>query len=389
MSNAFKIPTETDLDPEADRQQPSGLSIVRQSKQRSFLFWIMLSSVFHVLLVGFIALLVTVLAFFGINFDLFDLKIKNRDIEFVLVDNSPKLKPLNPTKNRAERDSRSGGETPKKPSNSLSQRAAGAESNAKESQAQPTPKPQPKSQPKPQQKPSPKPQPKAVKPAPKKPTPKPAKKKPQPPAPRKVVSKRKSPTAAKRPVNPVAPSIKTPAPSNPKITGGGGPIARTPSRSASSGSAGRPSSTPRPSTISGSPSRSSYRGSGGRGAYNQAGAPGGGRGRAGIDAIAEPDFGPYIAELQRRIRRNWTPPVEDRSKRVVAYFVIGRDGRLLSLRIDRSSGSVAADNAALSAVRASAPFRQLPPNFRGRSIPVQFIFDYETTGSGAATRVRR
>ncbi len=100
--------------------------------------------------------------------------------------------------------------------------------------------------------------------------------------------------------------------------------------------------------------------------------------------MEEPDFGPYIAELQRRIRRNWAPPVEDRSKRVVALFNISRDGRLLSLRIQQSSGSPAADQAAMAAVRASAPFRQLPPNFRQDNIAVQFIFDYEIYGHGSA-----
>jgi TonB family protein len=100
--------------------------------------------------------------------------------------------------------------------------------------------------------------------------------------------------------------------------------------------------------------------------------------------MEEPDFGPYIAELQRRIRRNWSPPVEDRSKRVVALFKISRDGRLLSLRIQQSSGSPPADQAAIAAVRASAPFRALPPNYRGNDIDVQFIFDYEIYGHGSA-----
>src|SRR5262249_49508160 len=108
-------------------------------------------------------------------------------------------------------------------------------------------------------------------------------------------------------------------------------------------------------------------------------------GRPGIDAEAEPDFGPYIAELQRRIRRNWAPPTEDRSKRVVAVFRISRDGRLLSLNIQQSSGSPNPDQAAIAAVRASAPFRPLPPNYRGHDIPVQFTFDYEISGHGSAS----
>jgi TonB family protein len=91
-----------------------------------------------------------------------------------------------------------------------------------------------------------------------------------------------------------------------------------------------------------------------------------------------------VAELQRRIRRNWSPPVEDRSKRVVVLFHISRDGRLLGLQIQQSSGSPPADQAAIAAVRASAPFRALPPAFRGNDIAVQFIFDYEIQGHGNA-----
>ena len=114
----------------------------------------------------------------------------------------------------------------------------------------------------------------------------------------------------------------------------------------------------------------------------QSGSPGGGGGRPGIDAMPEPDFGPYINELQRRIKRNWTPPSSDRSKRVVALFTVGRNGQLLGVRIKAPSGSPAADEAALSAVRASAPFRPLPANYRGNTIDIEFIFDYDVYTGG-------
>jgi TonB family protein len=92
------------------------------------------------------------------------------------------------------------------------------------------------------------------------------------------------------------------------------------------------------------------------------------------DLNNEVDWGPYISELQERITRNWSPPVEDRNKHVTTYFVIDREGRLLSSEIKRSSGSVAADKAALSALKASAPFRKLPVQFPGASIPVTYVF---------------
>jgi TonB family protein len=383
------------------------------SRQSNFLFWIAMSFLAHIVLAALVALTLQILAFLGLDINLLDLKPKNKDVEFVLVDNAPKIPPKNPTKNRAEHASRSGGKKTTKNPSAMPQQAAGSRSPKSQSapKTTPAPKPAPQKQatrPEPARKPAPRQAPQRqqqpVTEPQRKPTPQPPQKTPvhnvapKAPAPKKVnFNKASDNNVPESPKSPMAPTIRTPASGSRSTTRGGGPVVKTPSFSSSpsggsSGSSGS-SGNPGPSMISGSPSRShGQNGSGGQGggqgAYNQSGSPGGGGGRAGIDASAEPDFGPYIAELQRRIRRNWSPPVEDRSKRVVAYFVIGQDGRLLSLRIERSSGSVAADNAALAAVRASAPFRQLPENFRGSSIPVQFIFDYETTGHGTATKMR-
>jgi TonB family protein len=106
------------------------------------------------------------------------------------------------------------------------------------------------------------------------------------------------------------------------------------------------------------------------------GNPGGGGGAPGIDALREPDFGPYMRELQRRIKMNWDPPKGNESKRVVLLFKIAKDGRLISCRVSKSSGLPTADQAALKAVELTAPFRPLPADFKGQSIDIQFTFDY-------------
>ena len=108
--------------------------------------------------------------------------------------------------------------------------------------------------------------------------------------------------------------------------------------------------------------------------------PGNPNGAPGIDAIKEPDFGPYMKELQRRIKMNWDPPKGNESKRVVLLFSIARDGRLLNVKVHRSSGLQSADNAAIEAVKLTAPFRPLPPEFRGQSVDIQFTFDYNVFG---------
>ena len=87
-----------------------------------------------------------------------------------------------------------------------------------------------------------------------------------------------------------------------------------------------------------------------------------------------------MKELQRRIKMNWDPPKGNESKRVVLLFSIARDGRLLNVKVHRSSGLPAADNAAIDAVKLTAPFRPLPPEFKGNSVDIQFTFDYNVFG---------
>ncbi len=99
------------------------------------------------------------------------------------------------------------------------------------------------------------------------------------------------------------------------------------------------------------------------------------------NAGIEPDFGPYMRDLQRRIKMNWDPPKGNESKRVVVLFSIAKDGRLLNYRIYQSSGLPKADEAALKAVRLTAPFRPLPSEFKGESIDIQFTFDYNVLGA--------
>lgn len=85
---------------------------------------------------------------------------------------------------------------------------------------------------------------------------------------------------------------------------------------------------------------------------------------------------PYMNELQRRIKMNWEPPVEARGKVVKILLKISKDGSLLSSEIQKSSGIPEVDEAALDAVRVSAPFRPLPPECKKDSIEILFTLDY-------------
>lgn len=96
---------------------------------------------------------------------------------------------------------------------------------------------------------------------------------------------------------------------------------------------------------------------------------------------SEVDFGPYMRELQRRIKMNWDPPKGDENKRIVLLIKIAKDGRLLSCSVLKSSGIPNADKAAINAVHLASPYRSLPSGYKGTSIDIQFTFDYNVFGA--------
>ena len=341
----------------------------------------------HVFTPALIWIISIVLLLMGINLSLFN-KIKpqqKRDIEFVLVDKPGKPRDPN-TKNRADMDSRSGGiNDPKRkvsmPSPKPQQQKPSAAANSanqiiKKQQQQVKQQAVQKPQPKPVQQPVK--QPTAVE--------KPSPTKPAPPTARPSARPVSAPTPVEKPSTPfVAPAPKS-APVGKTLSTG--PIGGT---SAPTGIA-KPGATGGPATSSGAyaPRPSLSPSSGGSGQLSRGsspsgtgnvGNPGGGGGAPGIDALREPDFGPYMRELQRRIKLNWDPPKGNESKTVVLLFKIARDGRLLSCRVHRSSGLPSADQAALKAVELTAPFRPLPADFKGQNIDIQFTFDYRVFGA--------
>ena len=77
---------------------------------------------------------------------------------------------------------------------------------------------------------------------------------------------------------------------------------------------------------------------------------------------------------------NWDPPKGNESKRVVLLFSIAKDGRLLGVKVYKSSGLQAADKAAINAVEMTAPFKPLPSEYKRSSVDIQFTFDYNVFG---------
>ena len=351
----------------------------------------------------FTCVLVLTSAFMGLVFPhLPKPELPNRDVEFKLVQNESKP-PINKnTKIRSDRDSRAGGKHDPK-------RAISEPSPAKSAPAKP------KTVQKQQQKVAKAPQ-KPMQKTVQKPVQKPVQKTVNKPVNKPVVAQKpvakpspiKAPTAAKpqarpqtAPKAPTAPRVAA-APKSPfsvPVAPSKAPVGTTyrpPAASGTSGgsSSGRSSSSPAPkfSSAGSSASRggsssgssgSKYASRGSSGGYGSGGnpSPGNPNGAPGIDAIRQPNWGPYMRDLEQRIKRNWSPPKGDSSKRVVITFTIGRDGRLLSHRVTKSSGVPLADRAAMSAIELTAPFRPLPPEFKGQSVPIEFTFDYNVLNS--------
>lgn len=87
------------------------------------------------------------------------------------------------------------------------------------------------------------------------------------------------------------------------------------------------------------------------------------------------DYGPYMSDLQRRIKKQWFPPKADQSDKIKVVFKVHSDGTATNTRLTRPSKSKAASQAALNAVSKASPFRPLPRN-APNDIDIEFTFDY-------------
>lgn len=95
----------------------------------------------------------------------------------------------------------------------------------------------------------------------------------------------------------------------------------------------------------------------------------------------EAEYAKFLEALQRRIRRAWYPTKQQRSNSTIVVFSVGTVGNLISAHVQRSSGDSSTDQAALAAVRNSAPFPHLP-EYAPDSVDIQFTFDYNVFNGG-------
>ena len=377
-----------------DEEQNAGYTtpaVLKDDEDLSLKKSILISAILHPTALGVWGLVVLILAMMGITLTIFEKpKPKTNDIEFVLVDKEET--PINKkTPYRADINSRAGGHHDPTRKVSMPSPAPGAPKQPTQA-SKPSPKPAAHQNPLQKivkqvthqaQTPVP-----AKKPAQTSPAPGPKKAEQAKPAPPTARPSLKPPTTPRPVAKPSSP-FAVPVPKGGTGTGrySTGPISGSGASSKGGGGGGTSSARkgshlagPSLAPTGGSGTKIARGGGGGTGGYGNPG-PGNPNGRPGIDAVREPDFGPYMRELQRRIKMNWDPPKGNESKRVVLLFKIAKDGRLLSCSVFKSSGLPGADKAAISAVQATAPFRPLPAEFKGSSIDIQFTFDYNVFGA--------
>lgn len=92
-------------------------------------------------------------------------------------------------------------------------------------------------------------------------------------------------------------------------------------------------------------------------------------------------FAWYLRTIQTKITERWAPPPGSREgHHVVVVFEIGRDGRASNVALERPSGNVAYDLAALRAVADASPFPPLPAEFKEPLLRVHLGFHYTDRG---------
>jgi len=99
---------------------------------------------------------------------------------------------------------------------------------------------------------------------------------------------------------------------------------------------------------------------------------------------ANPDYEPYLKDINRRVKRAWFPPKDHENDRLKVTFKIAKDGTMTDLRVLVTSGDALSDAAAKKAIENASPFAPLPMG-ASNPLPIEFTFDYSTfNGCGKA-----
>lgn len=227
---------------------------------------------------------------------------------------------------------------------------------------------------------------------------------PQPPQPPRPVAHRQRPTPKPQPVK--KPPETLPSPTIAKPSRPVKQLATQPERQSHTEQTRTAENTPSrkgaPSMQARTPSAETAPQA--SGALSEQADQGGPASKSGVDVAQDVNYGPFMADLERRIRRNWQAPRMDRSVKIIVEFYVGRNGQLVSaggellspeddlmdaVKILKSSGNPESDRAAVEAVRLSAPFHAFPPQEKADLLPINFTFDYNVLNPGGSRRASK
>ena len=97
----------------------------------------------------------------------------------------------------------------------------------------------------------------------------------------------------------------------------------------------------------------------------------------GIQTDTQFEYPDYLLEMQNRIFRNWNFPQLRESLTTTVYFRIARDGRIISIKVEKATRNVRFDRSAWEAVQKSNPFPPLPEEFTEKELGVHFNFIFD------------
>ncbi|MBW1709746.1 MAG: energy transducer TonB [Deltaproteobacteria bacterium] len=93
-----------------------------------------------------------------------------------------------------------------------------------------------------------------------------------------------------------------------------------------------------------------------------------------------PEYLSYMHQIKVLVKNNWFFPANALKKslsgRLVAVFTLNREGRLLRVVLDTSSGHDILDQAAMDALRRAAPYPGFPDHIKLKRLNIKAVFDY-------------
>ncbi len=116
-------------------------------------------------------------------------------------------------------------------------------------------------------------------------------------------------------------------------------------------------------------------------AHSNAASAAGPAGRTNANAAAPTDNSAYMQGLQSKIK--WLPPEKCQASKVTVQFIVNANGSVKEVKVPQTSGDVALDQSAISAIEKAAPFAPLAD--KNHPLRVSFTFNYSNSNSNSNT----